>query len=184
VTRADHRRLLQQLSFSELCHFSWDNFPANTMAYDRYLSKFKCSTDRGNFSVFCIIYCLYAPVYVGIPFLDSSFLYFSTALENAQFLPVMCTPQLVNDCFLPAMYTPQKEGFKRARRFLDVCLNTSRSMPRTRIVTVAWGGAVWAIRLINQKQLLLVMVGIDIILSVGNEYVKLAWEFTGMPWRE
>ncbi len=39
----------------------------------------------------------------------------------------------------------------------------------------------WAIRLINQKQLLLVMVGINIILSVGNEYVKLAWEFTGKP---
>jgi hypothetical protein len=43
---------------------------------------------------------------------------------------------------------------------------------------------VWAIRLINQKQLLLVMVGINIILSVRNEYVKLAWEFTGKPWWE
>ncbi len=42
----------------------------------------------------------------------------------------------------------------------------------------------WAIRLIYQKQSLLVMVGIDIILSVGNEYVKLAWEFTGKPWKE
>ncbi len=40
---------------------------------------------------------------------------------------------------------------------------------------------VQAIRLINQKQLLLVMVGINIILIVGNEYVKLAWEFTGKP---
>ena len=30
----------------------------------------------------------------------------------------------------------------------------------------------------------LVMVGINIILSVGNEYVKLAWEFTGKPWWE
>ncbi len=28
------------------------------------------------------------------------------------------------------------------------------------------------------------MVGINIIFSVGNEYVKLAWEFTGKPWRE
>ena len=46
------------------------------------------------------------------------------------------------------------------------------------------GGAVQAIRLINQKQMLLVIVGINIILSVGNEYVKLAWEFTGKPWRE
>ena len=44
------------------------------------------------------------------------------------------------------------------------------------------GGPVRAIRLINQKRLLLVMVGINIILSVGNEYVKLAWEFTGKPW--
>jgi hypothetical protein len=41
------------------------------------------------------------------------------------------------------------------------------------------GGPVWAIRLINQKQQLLVMVRMNIILSVGNEYVKLAWEFTG-----
>jgi hypothetical protein len=46
------------------------------------------------------------------------------------------------------------------------------------------GGPVWAIRLINQKRLLLVMVGINIILSVGNEYVKLAWEFTGKLWWE
>ncbi len=65
---------------------------------------------------------------------------FSTALENAQFLPVMCTPQLVNDYFLPAIYTPQKEWFKRARSFLDVCLTTSWSMSHTRIVTLAWGG--------------------------------------------
>jgi hypothetical protein len=46
------------------------------------------------------------------------------------------------------------------------------------------GGPVRAIRLINQKQLLLVMVGTNVILRVGNEYVKLAWEFTGKPWRE
>ncbi len=42
----------------------------------------------------------------------------------------------------------------------------------------------WAIRMINQKRLLLVVVGINIILSVGNKYEKLAWEFTGKPWRE
>ncbi len=65
---------------------------------------------------------------------------FSTTLENAQFLPVMCTPQLVNDCTLPVMCTPQKEWFKRARRFLDVCLTTSRSMSHIRIVSLAWGG--------------------------------------------
>jgi hypothetical protein len=41
------------------------------------------------------------------------------------------------------------------------------------------GEAVRAIRLINQKLLLLVMVGINIILSFGNEYVKFAWELTG-----
>jgi hypothetical protein len=46
------------------------------------------------------------------------------------------------------------------------------------------GRPVRAIRLINQKELLLVMVGINIIINVGNEYVKLAWEFTGKPWRE
>ncbi len=36
----------------------------------------------------------------------------------------------------------------------------------------------------KSERLLLVMVGINIILSVGNEYVKLAWEFTGKPWQE
>jgi hypothetical protein len=45
------------------------------------------------------------------------------------------------------------------------------------------GGPVWAIRLINQKRLLQVMVGIGIMLCVGNEYVKLAGEFTGKPWQ-
>ncbi len=30
----DRRRLLQQLAFSESRHFSWDNYPANTMTYD------------------------------------------------------------------------------------------------------------------------------------------------------
>ncbi len=42
---------------------------------------------------------------------------FSTTLENAQFLPVMCTPQLVNDCFLPAMCTPQKNGSREPDDF-------------------------------------------------------------------
>ena len=35
MTRTDRRRLLQQLEFSQSRHFSWDNFPANTMAYDK-----------------------------------------------------------------------------------------------------------------------------------------------------
>ncbi len=47
------------------------------------------------------------------------------------------------------------------------------------------GGPVRAIKLINQKQsLLVVMLGINIILSFWNEYVKLAWEFKGKPWQE
>jgi hypothetical protein len=46
------------------------------------------------------------------------------------------------------------------------------------------GGPVRALTLINKKRLLLVMVRINIIVSVGNEYVKLAWEFTGKPWQE
>jgi hypothetical protein len=41
------------------------------------------------------------------------------------------------------------------------------------------GEPVQAIRVINEKQLLLIMVGFNILLSVGKEYVKLAWEFTG-----
>ncbi len=28
------------------------------------------------------------------------------------------------------------------------------------------------------------MVGINVILNVRNEYVKLAWDFTGKPWRK
>jgi hypothetical protein len=38
------------------------------------------------------------------------------------------------------------------------------------------GEPVLAIRVINEKQMLLIMVGINIILSCGKEYVKLAWE--------
>ncbi len=36
------------------------------------------------------------------------------------------------------------------------------------------GEPVQAMRVINEKQLLLIMVGINIILSCGKEYVKLA----------
>ncbi len=39
------------------------------------------------------------------------------------------------------------------------------------------GEPVLAIRLINEKQMLLIMVGINIMLSCGKEYVKLVWEF-------
>jgi hypothetical protein len=46
------------------------------------------------------------------------------------------------------------------------------------------GGPVQAIRVINEKRLLLSMVGINIILSRGKEYVKLVWEFICKPGRE
>ncbi len=43
------------------------------------------------------------------------------------------------------------------------------------------GEPVQAIRVINEKQLLLMMVGVNIILSCGKEHVKLAWEFICKP---
>ncbi len=46
------------------------------------------------------------------------------------------------------------------------------------------GDPVQAIRVINEKRLLQIMVGIYIILSCGKEYVKLAWEFICKPGRE
>ena len=46
------------------------------------------------------------------------------------------------------------------------------------------GGAVWAIRVINETRLLLILVGIKIILSFGKEYIKLAWKYTGKPGQE
>ncbi len=46
------------------------------------------------------------------------------------------------------------------------------------------GEPVQAIRLINEKRLLQIMVGINIILSCGKKYVKLAWEFICKPGRE
>ncbi len=46
------------------------------------------------------------------------------------------------------------------------------------------GEPVPAIRVINEKRLLLIMVGINIILRCGKEYVKLAWEFICKPGRE
>ncbi len=46
------------------------------------------------------------------------------------------------------------------------------------------GEPVQAIRVINEKKLLQIMVGINIILSCGKEYVKLAWEFICKPGRE
>jgi hypothetical protein len=62
-------------------------------------------------------------------------------------------------------------------------LATSRSMSHKSGVS-GMRGAVRDVRMINQIQLLLVAVGINIILSFGNEYVKLAWVFKGKPWQE
>ncbi len=38
-----------------------------------------------------------------------------------------------------------------------------------------------AIRVINEKRMLLITVGSDIMLSCGKEYVKLGWEFICRP---
>ncbi len=97
---------------------------------------------RWQWEFFCILYniLLVCPRLCWYSIPGQCLLNFSTALENVQFLPVMCTPQLVNDCFLPALCTPQKEWFKRARSFLDVCLTTSSSLSHTKIVSLAWGG--------------------------------------------
>jgi hypothetical protein len=46
------------------------------------------------------------------------------------------------------------------------------------------GEPVQAIRVINEKRLLLIMVGISIILSCGAEYVKLVWELICKPGQE
>ncbi len=46
------------------------------------------------------------------------------------------------------------------------------------------GEPVLAIRVINEKRMLLITVGINIMLSCGKEYVKLAWEFICTPGRE
>jgi hypothetical protein len=46
------------------------------------------------------------------------------------------------------------------------------------------GEPVQVIRVINEKQLLQIVVGINIILSCGKEYVNLASEFICKPGRE
>ncbi len=43
------------------------------------------------------------------------------------------------------------------------------------------GESVQAIRVKNEKRMLQIMVGINIILSCGKEYVKLVWEFICKP---
>ncbi len=46
------------------------------------------------------------------------------------------------------------------------------------------GEPVPAIRVINEKWMLLIMVGNNIMLSCEKEYVKLAWEFICTPGQE
>ncbi len=46
------------------------------------------------------------------------------------------------------------------------------------------GEPVLAKRVITEKQMLLITVGIIIMLSCGKEFVKLAWEFICKPGRE
>jgi hypothetical protein len=46
------------------------------------------------------------------------------------------------------------------------------------------GGPVPAIRVINEKRMLLITIEINIMLSCGKEYVKLVWEFICKPERE
>ncbi len=50
--------------------------------------------------------------------------------------------------------------------------------------TSGMGEPVLTIRVINEKRMLLIMVGIIIMLSCGKEYVKLAWEFICKPGQE
>ncbi len=74
---------------------------------------------RWHWEFFCILHniLLVCPHLCWYSIPGQCLLNFSTALENAQFLPVMCTPQLVNDCFLPAMCTPQKNGSREPEAF-------------------------------------------------------------------
>jgi hypothetical protein len=58
-----------------------------------------------------------------------------------------------------------------------------RSISHNSIIS-GMGEPVQVIRVINEKRLLLIMVEIDIILSCGKKYVKLAWEFICKPGRE
>ncbi len=43
------------------------------------------------------------------------------------------------------------------------------------------GEPVQTIIVINEKRLLLINVGINILQSIGKEYVKFVWELTGKP---
>ncbi len=61
--------------------------------------------------------------------------------------------------------------------YLEKC---GEGLCHIRVVSLEWGSLCSdQHRLINQKQMLLIMVGIDIILCFGKEHVKIAWECTG-----
>jgi hypothetical protein len=77
-----------------------------------------------------------------------------------------------------------KRIVQESQKFLGCVPHHKRGYVTYKNCVSGMGGIVWAIRLINQKRLLLVVVGINIILSVGNEYVKLPWELRGKPWQE
>ncbi len=47
--------------------------------------------------------------------------------------------------------------------------------------TSGMGEPVQAMRAINEKRMLQIVVGINIIMSCGKEYVKLAWELICKP---
>jgi hypothetical protein len=77
-----------------------------------------------------------------------------------------------------------KKNGSREPEVFWMCASPQVGLCHIQELCLWYGGPVRAIRLINEKQLLLVMVGVNIILSVVNEYVKLALEFTGKPWWE
>ena len=82
---------------------------------------------------------------------------------------------------------PKNIGEESQKFFGCVCLclslATSRSMSH-KSSDSGMRGPVQAIRVMNEKWLLLIMVGINTILSFGKEYVKLTWEFICKPGQE
>jgi hypothetical protein len=78
---------------------------------------------------------------------------------------------------------PKKNGLREPEVFW-MCASPQVGLCHIHKLCLWHGGGCVGNKTDKSEQLLLVMVGVNIILSVGNEYVKLAWEFTGTPWRE
>jgi hypothetical protein len=78
---------------------------------------------------------------------------------------------------------PKKNGSREPEVFW-MCASPQVGLCHIGALCLWHGGACAGNETDNQKRSLLVMEGINIILSVGNEYVKLAWELTGKPGRE